>query len=170
MDDIPPTRLLLLTMVAALIIGSTRPVSNAGYVGAYNVKVTDNYVTSTARCSCSLSTGYGYSTNTFMNYCPNCHRYGTLHFEQGHGWTSPEGLWYCSCCDMDFCLVHGKSHDGRGYFLTRTSINREPKKSHKHGLQVARSGGKIVSSPISSGEFTRLFTAFFISQNLKMED
>jgi hypothetical protein len=93
-------------MVAALIIGSTLPVSNAGYVGAYNVKVTDNYVTSTARCSCSLSTGYGYSTNTFMNYCPNCHRYGTLYFEQGayHGYnsgTSPEGLWACAHCDMD---------------------------------------------------------------------
>lgn len=46
---------------------------------------------------------------------------GTLTFEQGSAsWTSPEGMWYCTRCDMDFCLVHGKSHDSRGKYLTHT--------------------------------------------------
>jgi len=66
---------------------------------------------------------YSYHKATFKNYCPNCHRYGTLHYEVGPAsWTSPEGMWYCSCCDMDFCAQCGKSHDGRGVWLVRTTI------------------------------------------------
>ncbi len=47
----------------------------------------------------------------FKNYCPYCHKKGTLSFEEGSAsYTSPEGMWYCTRCDADFCLVHGKEH------------------------------------------------------------
>lgn len=70
-------------------------------VGAYNVKETSKYVSATALCSCGEGI-YHYRTATFVNYCPNCHRYGVLRFEEGSStWTSPEGMWYCSVCDMD---------------------------------------------------------------------
>jgi len=95
------------------------PVSNAKYVGAYDVEITKEYVKSTAKCSCSLSTDYDYHTRYFKNYCPNCHKYGTINYEQGSGNHNPEGMWYCTNCDVDFCLVHGKSHDHRGLFLTK---------------------------------------------------
>ena len=26
-------------------------------------------------------------------------------------------MWFSQITDMDFCLVHGKSHDGRGVYL-----------------------------------------------------
>ena len=33
-----------------------------------------------------------------------------------------EGIWVCSKCDMDFCLVHGKSHDNRNLYLSHYKI------------------------------------------------
>jgi hypothetical protein len=92
-------------------------------IGAYNVKVTKDYVKATGVCSCSLMDDRLHHTKVFKNYCPNCHSKGTLTFEQGSiSWTSPEGLWYCTKCDIDYCLVHGKSHDYRGKYLTPTTI------------------------------------------------
>jgi hypothetical protein len=92
-------------------------------IGAYNVKVTKDYVKATGVCSCSLMTDRLHHTKVFKNYCPNCHSKGTLAFEQGSiSWTSPEGLWYCTKCDIDYCLVHGKSHDSRGEYLTHTNV------------------------------------------------
>ncbi|MGC9516862.1 MAG: hypothetical protein ACP5C3_04095 [Methanomicrobiales archaeon] len=81
------------------------------------MEIKKEYVKSTAKCSCSLYSDYKYHTHYFKNYCPNCHRYGTINYEQGSGGHNPEGMWYCTACDMDFCLVHGKSHDHRGLFL-----------------------------------------------------
>jgi hypothetical protein len=90
-------------------------------IGAYNVKVTKEYVKATGVCSCSLMTDRLHHTKVYKNYCPNCHSKGTLTFEQGSiSWTSPEGLWYCIKCDVDYCLVHGKSHDHRGLYLIPT--------------------------------------------------
>lgn len=90
-------------------------------IGAHNVKITKDYVKSSGVCSCSLMKDRIHHTRIFKNYCPNCHSKGSLNFEQGSAsWTSPEGLWYCTRCDMDYCLVHGKSHDRRGEYLIPT--------------------------------------------------
>ena len=87
-------------------------------VGAYNVVVTSKYVYATGKCSCCLYTNYNYHTRVFYNYNPATHHWGVLSFEQGPaGFTSPEGLWVADDTDMDFCLVHGKSHDYRGVYL-----------------------------------------------------
>ena len=96
---------------------SVSTVSKCG-VGAYNVVVTSKYVYATGKCSCSLYTNYKYHTRVFYNYNPATHHWGVLSFEQGPaGLTSPEGLWVADDTDMDFCLVHGKSHDHRGVYL-----------------------------------------------------
>jgi hypothetical protein len=101
-----------------LLTMALTPVSMAHDVGAYNVEITHKYVMATAKCSCSLSTDYKHHTRVFYNYDPISHHYGVLAFEEGSStWTSPEGMWYSTVTDMDFCLVHGKSHDGRGVYL-----------------------------------------------------
>lgn len=88
--------------MAAVIIISPLAVSAHG-LGANNIDVTKNYVKATGRCSCSLYSDYAYHIAAFENYCPNCHSKGTLKYEEGSAsWTSPEGMWYCSRCDMDF--------------------------------------------------------------------
>gem|GEM_PF-3286247 len=103
--------------IAVLLIMS--PVAVSGHsVGAYNVKVTSKYVMATGKGTCSLDTNYGYHTRVFYNYDPSSHRYGVLRFEEGPAsWTCPEGMWYSTITDVDYCLVHGKSHDHRGYYL-----------------------------------------------------
>ena len=112
------TKFALLILAAILIMC---PLSvSAHALGAYNVVITKDYVKATGRCTCSLQSDYTYHTVTFKNYCPNCHHKGTLRYEEGPAsWTCPEGMWYCTRCDMDFCLIHGKSHDNRGHYLVR---------------------------------------------------
>ena len=115
--QIKASTLLALCSIAALLIMSPVAVSAHG-IGAYNVKITSKYVMATAKCSCSLGANYNYHTRVFYNYDPSSHTYGTLAFEEGPAsWTSPEGMWYSTVTDMDFCLVHGKSHDNRGVYL-----------------------------------------------------
>lgn len=120
-DDDPHPRWigLIVAILVVLIIAyiSTIPV-NAGSIGATNIEVNEKYVSSNALCSCGIGT-YTHQHNTFLNYCPNCHHYGTLRYEEGPAsYTSPEGMWFCTRCDMDFCCQCGKSHDNRGYYLT----------------------------------------------------
>lgn len=96
---------------------------NVGYskdLGATWVEVTGEYIhVDSAYCSCSLSTGYyRHHDISFKNRCPNCG--GKLHYEEMSYWV--EGIWVCGKCDMDFCLVHGKSHDHRNYYLSRYKI------------------------------------------------
>ncbi|MGB9979047.1 hypothetical protein [Methanobacterium sp.] len=115
--QIKASTLLALFSIAALLIMSPAAVSAHG-IGAYNVKITSKYVMATAKCSCSLTANYNYHTRVFYNYDPSSRTYGTLAFEEGPAsWTSPEGMWYSTVTDMDFCLVHGKSHDHRGFYL-----------------------------------------------------
>ena len=115
--QIKVSTLLALCSIAALLIMSPAAVSAHG-IGAYNVKITSKYVMATAKCSCSLNVNYNYHARVFYNYDPSSHTYGTLAFEEGPAsWTSPEGMWYSTVTDMDFCLVHGKSHDYRGIYL-----------------------------------------------------
>ena len=115
--QIKASTILALCSIAALLIMSPVAVSAHG-IGAYNVKITSKYVMATAKCSCSLIANYNYHTRVFYNYDPSSHTRGTLAFEEGPAsWTSPEGMWYSTVTDMDFCLVHGKSHDYRGIYL-----------------------------------------------------
>lgn len=55
-------------------------------------------------CGCRYSYKYWYYRE-FVNYCPNCHHYGTL-------CRNPKGTyekeWTCRICSSDFCGVCGK--------------------------------------------------------------
>ncbi len=114
---IKASTIIALLSIAALLIMSPVAVSAHG-VGAYNVKITSKYVMATGKHSCSIGDDYGYHTRVFYNYDPSSHTWGTLDFEEGPAsWTSPEGMWYSTVTDADYCLVHGKSHDSRGYYL-----------------------------------------------------
>ena len=73
----------------------------------YNIEVTSAFVKDTAFCSCG-TLSYGYHTNTFENYCPRCHSYGTLKFNPKG---SPEGEWTCSKCSADYCAASGKEKE-----------------------------------------------------------
>ena len=115
--QIKASTLLALLSIATLLIMNPVAVSAHG-VGAYNVKITSKYVMATGKHSCSISDDYGYHTRVFYNYDPSSHTWGTLAFEEGPAsWTSPEGMWYSTITDVDFCLVHGKSHDNNGFYL-----------------------------------------------------
>ena len=58
-------------------------------------------------CSCGRKYSYRWYTRTYVNYCPYCHRYGTLYnahkfqarFEKEIG---------CKKCGGDWCIVCGK--------------------------------------------------------------
>lgn len=67
-----------------------------------------NSIKVTAKCSCCLLADYNLHTARWINYCPQCHKYGTLKFTRGGG--CPEGMLYCTSCDADFCSVHGREH------------------------------------------------------------
>lgn len=71
-------------------------------------KVRSDVLTVTAKCSCSLYRDYKLHDPSWINYCPRCHRHGTLIFEKTGD--SPEGMIRCTHCDADFCAVHGKEH------------------------------------------------------------
>ncbi len=108
-----------LILISALLIASPLAAS-AREVGAYNIVISQDYVKATGKCTCGLQYDYAYHTATFKNYCPDCYSKGTLNYEQGSGYHNPEGMWYCTRCDMDFCLVHGKEHiSGSDVYLTR---------------------------------------------------
>ena len=126
----------VLFLMTTLLISAPIAVSAHG-VGAYNIEVTKNYVKATGRCTCSLQADYAYHTAVFKNYCPNCHHKGTLQYEQGSGSHNPEGMWYCTRCDMDFCLVHGKEHiSGSDNYLTRTKKHNVHKSTQSIKVQA----------------------------------
>ena len=55
----------------------------------------------------SVRSGYAYKWyyRTFINYCPNCHRYNSL---LKNPKCVPEREYTCKFCDSDFCGVTGK--------------------------------------------------------------
>lgn len=65
-------------------------------------------ITVTGECSCSMGTNDIRRTKSWVNYCPECHKYGTLTFQRT--WDCPEGMLVCNSCDADYCAVHGKEH------------------------------------------------------------
>ena len=71
-----------------------------------------------ARCSCSLHQDYKEHTSKFKNYCPYCKKSGKVKYERGS--SCPEGMWVCSACDADYCLVHGKSHVTKAKYLAKS--------------------------------------------------
>lgn len=58
-----------------------------------------------AKPSCGCNHRYTWRYREFINYCPNCHHYGTLR-------RNPKGVhekeYTCSRCSSDFCGVCGK--------------------------------------------------------------
>jgi hypothetical protein len=70
-------------------------------------QITAGTVSADGRCSCSLHTDYNIHHCTWLNYCPYCKKYGTLAYTTKG---SPEGMFYCTYCDADYCVVHGKEH------------------------------------------------------------
>lgn len=124
--NVKRTAILLFTLLCLICV--LNPV-NARYVGATGIQITHNYVH--ASSAYPTTSGYYYQRYhnlTWRNRCPNCG--GHLNYEIGdyHGadYTSPEGLWYCTHCDMDFSIVSGRSHDHRGYQLTRYKLPPPP--------------------------------------------
>lgn len=86
------------------------------------VKYNDKYLISTGKCSCGVIGDYYYHNSTFKNYCPFCKKDGCMIYEEGR--TCPEGMWVCTICDADFCLVSGKEHiNGSTKYLTKTEYN-----------------------------------------------
>lgn len=85
--------------------------NHASYISEANAKSKikrGNLLSVRGKCSCSLLTDYKMHRAKWLNYCPQCHKYGTLRFTRGGG--CPEGMLYCTRCDADFCVVHGKEH------------------------------------------------------------
>lgn len=78
-----------------------------------------NVLSVQGKCSCSLMSDYIKHGAEWVNYCPQCHKYGTLRFTTGGG--CPEGMIYCTRCDADFCAVHGKEHVYEGSTYLRNS-------------------------------------------------
>jgi len=70
----------------------------------YNLKC----LISTGRCSCGKTGDYNYHEASFKNYCPYCKVSGCMVYKEASKY--PEGLWLCTRCGADFCLVTGKEH------------------------------------------------------------
>jgi methionine-rich copper-binding protein CopC len=72
---------------------------------AYNITLTNKTVSATSKCSCGTLGDYTYHTSTYKNYCPSCHKYGSLVWNPKG---VEEGEWTCSSCDCDYCAACGK--------------------------------------------------------------
>lgn len=69
-------------------------------------------VTITCRPSCGkCSKAYTWRTKTYLNYCPNCHRYNTIYNKHKWGARHEKEL-TCAHCDSDFCGNCGKEKMG----------------------------------------------------------
>jgi len=168
-------RAAAICVTIALLIFS--PVIYAGN-RAYNVEITSEYVMSTGKCTCSHTDGsYKYQTRVFYNYDPSSRRYGVLNYEVGKCSQNVEGMWYSTVTDMDFCLVHGKSHDHRRYYLrpyngvVHNYIVEDGwivgRLSNYNSLEYAEKGHETVNSHIQRFELIKLFTAFLYSYKLQ---
>lgn len=58
-------------------------------------------------CSCGKRYSYRWHTRTYVNYCPYCHKYGTLY--NAHKFQARfEKEITCKKCGSDWCIVCGK--------------------------------------------------------------
>ena len=62
-----------------------------------------------AKPSCGCNHRYTWRYREFINYCPNCHHYGTL---RRNPKGVPEKEYTCARCSSDFCGVCGKEKMG----------------------------------------------------------
>lgn len=76
-------------------------------------------ITITAKPSCGCRYSYSWRTNTFINYCPHCHKYGTL--KNVHKWQARyEQELTCTYCGADYCGQCGKEkYSWSRYYLTK---------------------------------------------------
>ena len=100
--------------IYSVVIKIVQPLSQANAAQLYS-QANDksktkksNTLSVTAKCSCSKYGDYNLHDPSWINYCPECHRYGTLVFDKPED--CPEGMIRCTNCDADFCAVHGKEH------------------------------------------------------------
>ena len=71
-----------------------------------------------AKPSCGCNHRYTWHYREFINYCPNCHHYGTL---RRNPKGVPEKEYTCSRCSSDFCGVCGKEkYSWSRVYLRRT--------------------------------------------------
>jgi len=61
--------------------------------------------------TCWRTQRYRKTQQTYINYCPNCRRYGTLRNNPKH---VQDGEITCSRCDCDFCCHCGRDKVGSG--------------------------------------------------------
>jgi len=77
----------------------------------HTIKPKYKTITMTGKPSCNKCArhcSYTWRTRTYINYCPHCHRYGTL--GNKHKWQSRyEQEITCFHCDSDFCINCGKT-------------------------------------------------------------
>ncbi|MBP5424359.1 MAG: hypothetical protein J6Y78_18155 [Paludibacteraceae bacterium] len=68
-------------------------------------------ITMTGKPSCSRCyrnhCSYTWRTKTYINYCPNCHHYGTLGNRHKRGSVHEKEI-TCFRCDSDYCINCGK--------------------------------------------------------------
>ena len=64
-------------------------------------------ITITSKPSCGCNYGYWWHTNTFVNYCPYCHKYGTLYNAHKYPARYEQEL-TCRRCGSDWCGCCGK--------------------------------------------------------------
>lgn len=109
---------LLSIFIITLLLGST----SGAVFASQDVGTISTY----SQCACGLQGDYLYHTATFLNYCPHCHRYGSLHYTHNEG--SVEGRLTCGDgygnggCDADYCAVDGKEEVYHGaLWLTKAS-------------------------------------------------
>lgn len=109
-------------------------------MGVTGLEITNDYVhVASAYPTSGYDGGYyrHYGCPYFVNRCPHCG--GRLGFEQCDpangvipGFTSIEGMYYCTSCDMDFSCISGMEHGSTGYCLYYyTPPEPEPKKEVK---------------------------------------
>jgi len=95
----------------------TRHFNTPGRIAPDSAGKNDSYIWSVGgRCTCGIDRSYKkHGKIVWKNQCNNCGGKSCLSYEQGayYGFnygTSPEGLIYCTRCDMDWCKIHGKEH------------------------------------------------------------
>ena len=91
-----------------------------GHIQSYNVVVTKpkySTIGMWAKPSCGCNYRYTWHYRTFINYCPNCHHYGTLR-KNPKG--VPEREYTCHRCSSDFCGCCGKEK----YSYSRVYLRR----------------------------------------------
>ena len=76
-------------------------------------------VTITSKPSCGCRYGYYWHTKSFVDYCPHCHKYGTL--RNVHKWPARfEQELTCTYCGADYCGCCGKEkYSYSRYYITK---------------------------------------------------